>query len=72
MWCAHVVWSGREDEMLAAHCGQAQVTHVIRHCPPPHLKGQGTASHTKFFARNVCLGLPQLLTSGCSLSSCHG
>lgn len=34
----HVLYRpGREDETLAAHCGQAQVIHVIRpvHCPIP-------------------------------------
>lgn len=32
-----------KGEMLAAHCGQAQVTHSIRKCPLPHPKWQGTA-----------------------------
>lgn len=58
---------GRGDDMLAAHCGQAQVTHRIRKCPPPHPKGMPSS---KFSAETVCLRLPRLLTSGCPLSFC--
>lgn len=61
-----------KGEMLAAHCGQAQVTHSIRKSPLPQPQGQGTAELSfKGSAENECLGLPQLLTSGYSLS-CSG
>ena len=45
---------GRGHEMLAAHCRQAQATHSMRHCPPPHPKGQGRASQTPSSLPGMC------------------
>ena len=64
------VWAWRGDEMLVPTVGRHR-RHTDQEVSANPSEGQGRASlSSESSAENVCLQLPWLLTSGCSLSSC--